>query len=127
MAEVLRADPGTRGLCSGNGGFLAKHAFGVYSSEPPEAGYRWESTQEEVDALPRRDAVDDHEGAATLESYTLMFGAGGPERAIAALLLGDGRRTWTTSDDVDLALAMTQEEPCGRAAKIDGAGTFRLL
>ena len=35
MAEVLRGDPGARGLVTGNGGYLTKHAFCVYSSEPP--------------------------------------------------------------------------------------------
>ena len=36
MVEVLRDDRGSTGLVSGNGGWLAKHAFGIYSSEPPD-------------------------------------------------------------------------------------------
>jgi acetyl-CoA C-acetyltransferase len=56
MSDILRGDPGTTGLCTGNGGYLTKHAFGVYSSEPPAAGvFRWRSTQDEVDALPSRE------------------------------------------------------------------------
>jgi len=126
MGEVLRDDPGKLGLCTGNGGYLSKHAFGVYSTEPPEHGFRWESPQAEVDALPRREAVVDHDGAARLESYTVMHGDDGPERSFAAFLLDDGRRTWAVSEDRELAAAMTREEFCGRAAAIDGAGGFRL-
>lgn len=124
MVEVLRDDPGAVGLCTANGGFLTKHAFGVYSSEPPTEGFRWQSCQAEVDARPRREAVVDHDGDATLESYTVLFGPDGPERAHAAFLLDDGRRTWASSEDRDLAAAMTREEFCGQRARIDGAGVF---
>jgi acetyl-CoA C-acetyltransferase len=126
MGEVLRGDPGSLGLCTGNGGYLSKHAFGVYGTEPPAEGFRWESPQAAVDALPRRDAVVDHAGEATLESYTVMHGEDGPEIAHAAFLLDDGRRTWANSPDRDLAEAMTRDEFCGRRARIDGAGTFAV-
>lgn len=126
MGEVLRAHPGQKGLCTANGGFLTKHAFGIYSSEPPERGFQYESCQAAVDATPSRDAVVEHDGPAVLESYTVMFGADGPERAHAAFLLNDGRRTWANSEDVDLAAAMTREEFCGRNARIDGAGRFSI-
>lgn len=126
MGEVLRADPGKVGLCTANGGFLTKHAFGVYSTEPPAEGFRHESCQAAVDALPRREAVVDHEGDVTLESYTVMFEGGEPEIAHAACLLPDGRRTWANSLDRTLATAMTREEFCGRPARIDGHGTFTM-
>ena len=126
MGEVLREDPGSRGLCTANGGYLTKHAFGVYGTEPPEAGFRWESLQDAVDRLPRREAVVDHDGEATLESYTVRYDAGVPERAHAAFLLADGRRTWANSEDRELADEMTRSEFCGRAARIDGAGTFSV-
>ena len=35
MAELLRATPAKRGLITANGGYLTKHAFGVYSGEKP--------------------------------------------------------------------------------------------
>ena len=127
MGEVLREAPGTTGLCTANGGFLTKHAFGVYSTEPPAEGFQWESCQAEVDALPSREAVVEHAGAATLESYTVMFGADGPERAHAAFLLEDGRRTWANSEDTELARAMTRHEHCGRAARLDGEGRFEIV
>ena len=126
MTEVLRADPGKLGLCSGNGGFLSKHAFGVYSTQAPEAGFRHQNCQAEVDALPGRKVVTDHEGPALLESYSVRFGPDGPAVGHAAFLLDDGRRTWANTDDVDLATAMTQEEFCGRNAHLDGHGRFSV-
>ena len=126
MAQVLRDDPGARGLITANGGLLSKHAFGVYSTEAPERPFAHANPQAEVDALPKRDVVQDHDGAATLETYTVLFGKEGPERANAAFLLEDGRRTWANSEDPDLMDAMTREEFCGRPARIDGAGTFTI-
>ena len=38
MAGVLREDAGSIGFCSANGGYLTKHAFGVYSTDPPKSG-----------------------------------------------------------------------------------------
>ena len=40
--RAARATPATLGLVTANGGFLTKHAFGVYGTEPPAAGFRWE-------------------------------------------------------------------------------------
>ncbi len=126
MVEVLRADPGSKGLVTANGGFLSKHAFCVYSTEPPPGPFRHEDLQERVDALPSREVVIDHRGPATLESYTVMYGGEGPEIGHAACLLEDGRRTWANTRDADELAAMTSEECCGRPVEIDGEGNLTL-
>jgi len=120
MAEVLRAQPGSRGLVTANGGYLTKHAFGVYSTEPPAQPYRHADLQGEVDATPRRDVVIDHDGDATCESYTVMYGAEGPSIGHVSALLDDGRRVWGNCEDADTLAAMTREEFCGRALRISG-------
>jgi acetyl-CoA C-acetyltransferase len=122
MAEVLREDPGSRGLVSGNGGWLAKHAFAVYSTDPPADGFRYENLQEQVDAFPRREALVDWDGPVTIEAYTVAHRAGAPRIAHVACLTDDGRRTWGTIDDPALLEAMTREEFCGRRGRLDGAG-----
>jgi acetyl-CoA C-acetyltransferase len=127
MAELLREDPGARGLVTANGGYLAKHAFGVYSSEPPERPFRHEDLQSRLEPLPRREAVVDHAGDVTIETYTVMYGEAGPEIAHAACLLPDGRRTWGNVVDPDAAAAMTREEFCGRPARLDGAGGLEAV
>jgi acetyl-CoA C-acetyltransferase len=124
MVEVLRRDAGRKGLVTANGGFLTKHAFGVYSTAPPAQAFRHQDVQDEVDALPSRDVVVDFNGAVTLESYTVMYGNDGPQVAHCAALLPDGRRTWANTADPAVMNAMTKEEFCGRAARIDGAGNI---
>jgi acetyl-CoA C-acetyltransferase len=124
MVEVLRSDPGSRGFITGNGGYLTKHAFGVYSTEPPRHGFRHEDLQAEVDRTPRRDVVLEHDGEATVEAYTVMFGEAGPEVGHLACLLPDGRRTWVNAADRALLEAMTREEFCGQRVRI-AAGALR--
>src|SRR5262245_3287511 len=121
MAELLRAEPGSKGLVTANGGYLTKHAFGVYSTEPPAQPFRHEDLQDEVDATPHRDAATDHHGAAMVESYTVMYGADGPDVAHVACLTSDGRRTWASTKDRDVLQAMTTREFCGELVRLDGA------
>jgi len=59
MAEQLVANPGQVGLITANGGYLTKHSFGVYSTQPPAHEFRWEDVQSEVDAEPTVVAEDD--------------------------------------------------------------------
>ena len=122
MAEVLREAPGEKGLCTANGGFLTKHAFGVYSTAPPERPYRHEDLQAQVDALPKRSVVVDHKGEVTVESYTVMYHGDSPQIGHAACLLPDGTRTWANVEDREVAAAMTREEFCGRPGRVDGQG-----
>ena len=126
MADVLRAEPGTRGLVTANGGYLTEHAFGVYATDPPVGGFRHEDCQREVDVLPRRGSVTSAEGDAAVEAYTVMHDRdGAPETAFAALRLPDGRRTWGRSGAPDLLAAMVAEEWVGRTVRLDPEGTIR--
>src|SRR5438067_2258260 len=63
MVDVLRADPGAKGLVTALGWYITKHSVGVYSTEPPPKGFGHARPQDEVDALPRRAPVGVHEGA----------------------------------------------------------------
>lgn len=128
MSGILREHPGERGLCTANGGYLTKHAFGVYATEPPVAGaFRWSDTQDEVDALPGRDVALEHDGPVTVEAYTVLHDRdGSPERAIAAVLLPDGRRAWGASTEPDEMAALLTSEGVGRAARLTADGTLGL-
>ena len=119
MANVVRQDPGSIGLCSANGGFLTKHAMGLYSTRPPTDGFRWEDVQAEVDRAPRREVAADHVGSVTIESYTVMHERDGSMgNAIAACLTPDGSRTWATSTDTDVMKAMTSDDLVGRSGVV---------
>ncbi len=126
MAELLREAPGGKGLCTANGGFLTKHAFGVYSTQPPEVPFQHADLQAEVDALPKREVVIDHDGEVEIESYTVMYEGREPGMGHAACRLPDGRRTWANVTDRDTSAAMTREEFCGKTGRIDGAGTLTV-
>lgn len=118
----LREDPGSLGLVTALGWYATKHAVGIYATTPPPAGtFQWRSVQDEVDALPRREAVD-HHGPAIVEAYTAMHERdGSPANGIASLLLDDGRRTWATTTDADVLQAMVTEDLCGARADVRGA------
>ena len=55
MVDVLREDAGSLGLVTANGGIVDKHAFGVFSTAPPEGGFRYECPQDAIDARGGRD------------------------------------------------------------------------
>ncbi|HEX9260202.1 MAG TPA: acetyl-CoA acetyltransferase, partial [Acidimicrobiales bacterium] len=130
LCTHLRDGQGRTGLVWGNGGFATKHSFGVYSTEPSPTGFRHDSPQAEVDAMPSRALAEppDAAGSATVEAYTVMHTRSGePETAFAACLLSDGRRAWGTSHDADLAAAMCEGEWVGRAVTLDETGTLVAL
>ena len=126
MADVVRNDEGSVGLVSGNGGYVTKHSFGLYSTRPPANPYRWENCQGAVDALPKRSAAEEFAGDATLETYTVMHGREAPETALGACLTPDGQRVWVRSSDPSLMTELETRECVGAAVTVDGDGTFHL-
>jgi acetyl-CoA C-acetyltransferase len=128
MCDVLRRDPGTTGLVSANGGYVTKHALGLYATEPPTTSFRSRSVQPAVDALGRREVAEPHDGPATVESWVVEHDrAGEPERAVAACLTDDGRRAWATSRDNDtVAELRSGTEQIGRAVKLGTDGILVL-
>ncbi len=126
MVDVLRNDPNTIGLCSANGGYTTKHAFGLYSSAPSMQGFRSENCQPQIDREPTSVGGEDHVGAVTIEAYTVMHDKDGPTNAVFALQVEPGVRTWGTSTDLDLITAATAEEFIGRTADLTADGVVHL-
>ena len=124
MAGRLRDDPGALGLVSANGGFITKHAFGVYGTEPPATPFRHADAQAEVDALPKRELCEEPDGEVAIEAWTAMHDRdGNPETGIVVGLLDDGRRAIGTTQDADALKALVTEDLAGRRARVapDGA------
>lgn len=114
LLDRLRADPAGIGLVTGNGWYLTKHALGLYGATPPRTAFRRLDVQAEVDATPRRSVAEDPDGAAELETYTVLHGTdGAPRWAIAATLLPDRRRAWAASTDAEVLGALETEELLG--------------
>jgi acetyl-CoA C-acetyltransferase len=127
MAGVLQEDPGSVGLITANGGFITKHAFGVYSTEPPAQPFRHADPQAEVDALPRRELCEEPDGTAAVEAWTVMHDRDGqPETGIVAALLPDGRRAWGVTTDPGTVKAMCTEDLAGRQAALRPDGAFEV-
>jgi acetyl-CoA C-acetyltransferase len=127
VAELLAANPGRRALITANGGYLTKHSFGVYSTEPPTE-FRWENMQPEVEREPTRDAVVEWEGVGTVEAWTTPFDrAGQPEKAFVAVRTPDGSRALATITDPDSARATVVEDVGGAkvAVAADGSATLQ--
>ena len=120
--QQLRAAPEHKALVTANGGTLAKHSFGTYSGEPPATGFQHASLQAQMDTLPKREVLEEWHGRLAVETYTVMFGAEGPERGYATCLTPDGERVWGTTTDSDDLEAMLKGEFCGQEVQIDGQG-----
>ncbi|MCA2266524.1 acetyl-CoA acetyltransferase [Mycobacterium marseillense] len=127
MAELLVANPGRRGLITANGGYLTKHSFGVYSTEPP-AEFRWEDSQPEVDREPTTDAVVEWEGVGTVEAWTTPYDREGrPEKAFLAVRTPDGSRALAVVTDGAAAQASVRDDLGGAkvAVAADGSATLQ--
>jgi acetyl-CoA C-acetyltransferase len=128
MAEALAANPGRYGLITANGGYLTKHSMAVYSSEPPESGFRWEDLQATVDREPTRSSAPDWHGIGTVESWTTPFNRDGhADKAFLAVRTPDGSRCMAVIAD-PVAAAQTVSEDIGGAVVVvhaDGTATLR--
>jgi acetyl-CoA C-acetyltransferase len=122
MIEVLRADPGSNGLVTGNGYYLTKHAVTLLGTRPPATPFRAVDTQDEVDALPKVTLVEGHRGEVTCETYTVLHGGdGAPEYAIAACRDAEGNRMWARGTAPELLEAFTSADPLGSTVRVDGS------
>jgi len=129
MVDVLRDDQGSIGFVTANGGIVQKHAFGVYSSEPPRAGeFRSAHPQFAIDSAEEpRQVVADYAGPAAMESWTVMHERdGAPSRAHCTVLVDDGRRAWGVSSDAATMALLETEDVAGRAVEI-GPGSLLQL
>jgi acetyl-CoA C-acetyltransferase len=124
MLDVLREDPGARGLVTSIGGFVSKHSFGIYGSEPPASGFRFEDVPLSPASAPRRELSEDFEGSATIETYALRYVDGEPSRVTLACLDRDGIRSWACSEDREVLDDMTRHEWIGRPVRVRRGGVF---
>jgi acetyl-CoA C-acetyltransferase len=118
MVQVLRSDPGSRGLVSGVGMHMTKHVFGVYSTEPGATAPEPPDHDRIQDALDSahapREVVDVHEGAATVAGYSVVHGRdGSPEWGLAVCDVPAGGRTYAKVLDPALLTEMEAVEWVG--------------
>lgn len=136
MVDVLRANPGRYGLVTANGGYLTKHAAGLYSTTPTEVAGPVPFVREDpavyqaqIDATARPEVVERPDGEATVETWTVRFGRENtPEGGIVIGRDARGRRFCSvTPDDPDLLLAMTREDFLGRTGTVEAGDKVNLF
>jgi acetyl-CoA C-acetyltransferase len=132
MVLKLREDRGKLGLVTANGWYVTKHAAGVYSTEAPKK--TWEranakAVQAVVDARQKVEVADEPEGAATIETYTVIFDRdGAPERGIVLGRLGDGRRFISnTPAERRLLEGMTKRDVIGEQGAVRREGDINVF
>lgn len=122
--ELLREQPTAMGMVTANGGYLTKHAHGIYSNTEPPKPFVHEDVQPLVDTSNDRETDENPQEAVTIEGYTVMHGRDSAVRGIAAGLTREGKRTWGVTTDPELLEFMQTHEFCGEQVKIAEDGTM---
>lgn len=133
MADKLRDNPGKFGLVTANGGYLTKHSIGIYSTTPTQG--EWTRTdpktyQPKIDNLPRPTVIEQADGDAVIETYTIMYGrTNEPEGGIVIGRLGDNlnddapRFLSVLPTDKALLQSMTEQDMIGTKGTVSNDGT----
>ncbi|HEY8080676.1 MAG TPA: hypothetical protein VIE15_01215 [Acidimicrobiales bacterium] len=122
MAAALRSSPGTRGLVTGLGWYCSTHAWGTYSTTPPQEGFRLHDVQADVDVAPLRAVADDYEGRGEVESYTVVHDRDGiAQRAIVSILTPSGSRRLASTEHRDEIAGFIELDPLGASASVSGS------
>ena len=132
MMRRLRARPGAFGLVTANGNYVTKHAFGVYSTAAPAGPWRREAPsllQAQLDALPKAPFTETPQGAAIIETYTVMHGRGGPEFAVIFGRLVDGGQRFIANlpDDPAGLWDLQNRDSLGRPGQVHRAESGRNI
>lgn len=128
MATRIRNRRGSRGLVFANGYYLTKHAFGIYSTEPPTEPYRRidpATYQSEIDTLesPAFDPAPSGEGE--IETFTVLFDKAGARAApLFGRLEGNGARFVAQITDPAMAASLVDGAAIGRRIAVESDGTI---
>lgn len=114
LVARLREDPSAFGLGTAVGWYSTKHAIAIYSTQPPESGFREIDAGPDLHQPPSRPARTDYEGPAEIESYTVPFDRDGQaEAAVVSALAPDGTRALLRSTDPELIDLFHRTDPLG--------------
>ncbi len=132
MTGKVRGKPGSYGLVTANGGYLSKHATGIYSTTPTRGVWRRESPasyQTEIDVMESPEFTRQPKGGATVETYTICYGRSGPERGIVIGRLTGSRKRFiaNTLNNAAVLEGFRSREALGRRGEVfarDGMNLF---
>src|ERR1700722_5387099 len=122
IAETVaecRSTPGQFGLVGANGGLLSKYSVGIYSTAPtawkPD---RSAELQALVDQAPKEAVVEQADGPATVEHYTVRRDGAKLTGIIVGRLDADNSRFLATTEEDDLIALLTDGEPLGHSVTV---------
>jgi acetyl-CoA C-acetyltransferase len=122
MAGKLRAKPGAYGLVTANGWYLTKQSTGIYSTRRPKAPFERQDPkllQAEIDALAHPTVTETPQGAARIETYTVVHRREGP---FMGIVIGrddaDRRFVAITPNDPATLAGLEQGEQVGRTGRV---------
>ncbi|MEH6593414.1 MAG: acetyl-CoA acetyltransferase, partial [Halioglobus sp.] len=114
MMDVLRSNPGKFGLLNANGWFVTKHSLGIYSTTPIAGDWQREAPADYQQAIldqAHPPFTESPNGKGSIETYTVVHGRTGVERALLIGRLDDGTRfiAETPGDQQTLQQMMSRE------------------
>jgi acetyl-CoA C-acetyltransferase len=126
LVDHLRDGHANTGLISANGGYLTKHAVGVYARHPAPGG--WQpgddaALQQGLDATVLPDLAEEGRGSFTVIAHTVSFDREGPKEGILLGELDNGARCVAVARDaatIDLLLAQDCVGHVGAVAQREG-------
>lgn len=127
VAKRLREDGKGIGLVGANGGFLSKHAIGLYGTSAPSQGWRETdkaALQSRVVTQVIPEISNFAEGRAIIETFSVEFSRKGPKRGFILGRLEDGRRFLgsTGRGDTETVQELLASDPIGREVFVTGKG-----
>ncbi|MCY4264974.1 MAG: acetyl-CoA acetyltransferase, partial [Gammaproteobacteria bacterium] len=132
LLPLLRNNRKAFGMVTANGGYLSKHATGIYSARPYVGCWKREDPaicQQQVDALAYPCFTEVPTGAATIETYTVCYEKGIPTRGIViGRQLNDKCRfVANTPDSKEFLQQFAVEEQLGRFGTVRQSGGLNLF
>lgn len=126
MVHRVRSRPGSYGFVGANGGILSKYSAAVYSTTPRNwQDDRSAPVQRELDAVPAVPQTSRPEGAATIETFTIVHRRDGAATGIViGRLDATGERFLARGWDGDDALLalLSSEQPIGQSVWVTPTG-----
>jgi len=127
VANKLREAGKGYGLVGANGGFLSKHAIGIYGIKAPANGFRLANKaalEKQVNTQNSPIIADYADGRAIIETFSVQFSRKGPKRGFIIGRLEDGRRFLGSTDRVDKETVqeLLASDPLGREIFVTSKG-----
>lgn len=125
IVDNLRKDKGSFGMVYANGGWMSKHAVGIYSTQPIHGEWQQQDSRPFQEQVDQQTMVKDNRrpnGEAILESFTIHYFKGFPLKAIiiGSLKESDERFYATTVlEDTETVQVLDKEDKIGSTIYVE--------